>query len=320
MGEFELIKRYFSNKSLVNTVAHGIGDDCAIVNLPAGKQLAISTDTLVEGSHFFPNTSGDKVATRLLGAALSDLAAAGAEPVWLTLNLTLPRVDEVWLQAFSSKLLNCCQLYNISLIGGDTTKGALNLTAQVHGFVPKGQAILRSGAAVGDIIFASGTLGDSRAGLEQLSHKIDSGYLIERFYSPTPRIALGQALLGLASSCIDISDGLIADLQHLLNASGGLGADIELNSLPLSNELCHCYGLAQSKRWALAGGEDFELCFTLPPDKISQLNSLPDRVTPIGKVTAKSKIELYEQGKSVEMQISGYEHFVTTEIDDESGS
>lgn len=319
MGEFELIKRYFtplSEASSDASVALGVGDDCAILNCPEGHQLVVSIDSLVEGTHFLPDTPSDLLAARLFGSAVSDLAAMGAKPAWITLALSLPEVDPNWLQAFSSKLAELCTEFNISLIGGDTTKGSLTLTAQVHGFVPTGKALTRRGAQVGDLICVSGTLGDSRGGLEGLLNGFQetepAEYLLNRFYQPQPRIQLGQELLGKATSAIDISDGLLSDLAHILVASaeeGKLGARLQLEALPLSAPLVQAFGEDTARQWALTGGEDFELCFTLPVEFLPELATLSTPVAVIGKVTQDQDIQLFYRGEACELSGEGYDHF-----------
>ncbi len=311
MGEFELIRRFFSRQSADPSVVLGVGDDCAVLQPPDGQQLVVSIDTLVEGIHFLPATKPDLIARRLLGAAVSDLAAMGAQPAWLTLALTLPTADSDWLSAFSEALFDACQQWGLSLVGGDTTRGHLTLSAQVHGFVPAGQALLRRGACPGDLVLVSGTLGDSRAGLETLlkQRPLDADVieLQQRFYAPAPRLALGQNLRNFATSCIDISDGLLADLGHILQASQ-CGAEINCDQLPLSASLKNCFDAETCRNWALTGGEDFELCFTLPESKLSQLSAVLD-ITPIGRITAEAGIKLFEQGKPVSLNSNGYDHF-----------
>ena len=312
LGEFELIQRYFAEASTDASVILGIGDDCAVLEVPQGKQLVVSIDTLVEGTHFLPDTPADKLACRLLGAALSDLAAMGATPAWLTLALTLPTSSHQWLETFSSQLTRLCHRFNISLVGGDTTRGPLTLSAQVHGFVPSGQGLRRSGAKVGDLICVSGCLGASRAGLECLirpDENISDIALLNSFYAPEPQLALGQSLIGIATSCIDISDGLLADLQHVLTASGDLGAELRVDDLPLSEEAISHFGLEKARQWALSGGEDFQLCFTVPPNRVKQLGRLQESVTVVGEVRQKQGTELQLQGEPYANGQEGYDHF-----------
>lgn len=317
LGEFDLIKRFFAQVSEASSdasVALGVGDDCALLDLQQNQQLAVSIDTMVEGTHFLPETPADLIASRLLGAAISDLAAMGATPAWLTLALTLPGVDIEWLEAFSQRLAELCREHSIALIGGDTTRGPLTLSAQVHGFVPTGQALCRAGATSGDLICVSGSLGDSRGGLEGLLSGFEcdthAEYLLDRFYSPQPRLLLGHSLIGKASSCIDLSDGLLSDLAHILMASQGYGARLQLEALPISEQLLATFGEEQARQWALTGGEDFELCFTIPADKLPLLADLPVAVSVIGKVTDEPGIQLFLRGEPCQISGTGYDHFM----------
>jgi len=309
LGEFELIRRYFAQADTDASVVLGIGDDCALLAPAPDEVMAVSIDTLVEGTHFLPGTDPAHLATRLLGASVSDLAAMGARPAWFTLALTLPDATVEWVEPFARQLIKTAQSLNIRLIGGDTTKGPLALTAQVHGFVPADQALRRRGAHAGDLVCVTGTLGDSRAGLETLlqarAPSDEVVYLQQRFYAPSPRVATGIALRGLASACADISDGVLADLGHLLNETVP-GAELYQNQLPLSAELTRFTAPEQARQWALTGGEDFELVFTCPPEHKEALASLPDRVTVIGEMSARPGIRL--DGKPVS-GTQGYDHF-----------
>ncbi|MEG0533229.1 MAG: thiamine-phosphate kinase, partial [Citrobacter sp.] len=269
-GEFSLIARYFDRvRSSRLDVETGIGDDCALLNIPEKQTLAISTDTLVAGNHFLPDIDPTDLAWKALAVNLSDLAAMGADPAWLTLALTLPDVDEAWLEAFSDGLFELLNYYGMQLIGGDTTRGPLSMTLGIHGYVPLGRALKRSGAKPGDWIYVTGTPGDSAAGLAILQNRLqvantkDADYLLQRHLRPTPRILQGQALRDLASAAIDISDGLISDLGHIVNASG-CGARVNVDALPYSTVFAQHVEPEQALRWALSGGEDYELCFTVP--------------------------------------------------------
>lgn len=270
MGEFDLIKRYFQreNRAEHSSVILSIGDDCALTQLQPAQQLAITTDTLVSGTHFLPTISPDDLAYKSVAVNLSDLAAMGATPRWVSLALTLPNIDHRWLQAFSRSLFDILDRYNVSLIGGDTTKGNLSLTLTAQGVLPQGEGLFRHQAAVGDWIFVSGFLGDSAAGLALLLNPPDSALtpdqskLIERHLRPTPRVELGQMLRRFSSCAVDISDGLLADLGHILTRSQ-CGAQLYLETLPLSAALRENYSLEQAEKWALTGGEDYELCFTV---------------------------------------------------------
>ena len=321
-GEFELIARYFNRvTSSRRDVEKGIGDDCALLNVPEKKTLAISTDTLVEGIHFLRDIHPADLGYKALAVNLSDLAAMGADPAWLTLALTLPDVDEAWLKAFSDSLFELLDYYDMQLVGGDTTRGPRSLTLGIHGLVPTGRALKRSGAKPGDWIFVTGTLGDSAAGLALLQHHIRLAdpaaheVLIKRHLRPMPRILQGQALRDLASSAIDISDGLISDLGHVLKASD-CGARINLDALPLSATLQEHIDRPQALHWALSGGEDYELCFTVPEINRGALDvalgHLGVPYTCIGQiVSAADGLTLLDKGNPVEFNLKGFDHFVT---------
>ena len=329
MDEFALIRQYFQPLQRDGSnygVSVGIGDDCAVLNLPPGQQLVVSIDTLVEGTHFLPDTPAEQLAWRLLGASVSDLAAMGATPAWLTLALTLPDADEAWIRDFSAALSDATQQYGIQLVGGDTTRGHLTLTAQVHGFVETGCALLRRGAKSGDLICVTGTLGDSRAGLESLLSQsfanttfsnslpsdVDIVYLRQRFYRPSPRISTGKLIAPFASACIDISDGLLGDLSHILEQSS-VGAQINPTALPLSDALQAFTAEDEAQKWALTGGEDFELCFTVPPERWGNLqvqlqhHAVP--VTAIGAICDKPGLQLFKAGEWHTVEAEGYKHF-----------
>lgn len=319
-GEFELIARYFNRvTSSRRDVEKGIGDDCALLNVAEKQTLAISTDTLVEGIHFLRDIHPADLGYKALAVNLSDLAAMGADPAWLTLAITLPEVDENWLKAFSDSLFELLDYYDMQLIGGDTTRGPRSLTLGIHGLVPVGRALKRSGARPGDWIYVTGTLGDSAAGLALLQHHIRIAdpaaceALIKRHLRPMPRVLQGQALRDLASSAIDISDGLMSDLGHILKASD-CGARINLDALPLSPVLVDNIEMQQALRWALTGGEDYELCFTVPEINRGALDvALGHHGVPytcIGQIAPVSEgVKLMEQGKAVEFDLKGFDHF-----------
>lgn len=319
-GEFSLIARYFDRvKSARFDVETGIGDDCALLNLPEKQTLAISTDTLVSGIHFLPDIDPADLAYKALAVNVSDLAAMGADPAWLTLALTLPSVDEAWLQAFSDSLFEQLDYYDMQLIGGDTTKGPLSMTLGIHGYVPVGRALKRSGAKPGDWIYVTGTPGDSAAGLAILQNRLtvsdetDSAYLVQRHLRPTPRILQGQALRDLASSAIDLSDGLVSDLGHILKASE-CGARIDLDALPYSEAMQRHVDGEQAMRWALSGGEDYELCFTVPELNRGALDvalgHLGVRFTCIGQMSADvDGMHFQRGGDVVTFDHKGFDHF-----------
>ena len=319
MGEFDLIKRYFSRKSLQNGVSLSVGDDCAITSIPSGYQLAITTDTLVEGTHFLPSISPADLAYKSVAVNLSDLAAMGATPTWMSLALTLPEIKEAWLAEFSQSLFAILDRYGVSLIGGDTTKGPLSITLTAQGFLPENQGLFRHQAKVGDWIFVSGFLGDSAAGLDLLlqNRKIENEsdrYFIQRHLHPTPRVELGLALRSFSCCALDISDGLLADLEHILERSQ-VGAEIYLENLPLSHHLCTQYEQTQAEKFALTGGEDYELCFTVSEEKRKEmeqvLRSQGIKVTRIGQILpATSGLNLLKNGKKMALPTHiGFDHF-----------
>jgi len=319
-GEFELITRYFDRvTSSRRDVEKGIGDDCALLTLPEKQTLAISTDTLVEGVHFLRDIHPADLGYKALAVNLSDLAAMGADPAWLTLALTLPAVNEAWLKDFSHSLFELLDYYNMQLIGGDTTRGPLSMTLGIHGLVPQGKALKRSGARLGDWIYVTGTLGDSAAGLALLQHRMQVNdpvaheALIKRHLRPVPRILQGQALRALASAAIDLSDGLISDLRHILQASE-CGARLNLDALPLSGVLRQHFAPEQALGWALSGGEDYELCFTVPEINRGALDMALGHYnvpfTCIGQIAPQSEgLVLLQDGKPVRSIWEGFDHF-----------
>lgn len=320
-GEFDIIARYFNrqqqNRHDVNI---GIGDDCALITIPERQQLAITTDTLVAGIHFLDSISPEDLAYKSLAVNLSDLAAMGADPAWVSLALTLPQINEDWLARFSSSLFEQLNYYEMQLIGGDTTRGPMSLTYTAHGLIPTGKSLTRSGACNGDWIYVTGTLGDSAAGLAILQSQLvvddikDRHWLIQRHLRPQPRILQGQALRHLASSAIDISDGLISDLGHILKISGR-GAKIKLDSLPLSEALRRQVTSEQALTWALSGGEDYELCFTVPEINRGALESALAHTGAnfhcIGQITPESEgIRYFYGNKEVSPNLTGFDHFI----------
>jgi len=319
-GEFELIARYFNRvTSSRRDVEKGIGDDCALLNVPDKQTLAISTDTLVAGVHFLRDIHPADLGYKALAVNLSDLAAMGADPAWLTLALTLPEIDETWLAAFSDSLFELLDYYDMQLIGGDTTRGPMSLTLGIHGLLPVGRALKRSGAKPGDWIFVTGTLGDSAAGLALLQHhhRLNDPAmheaLIKRHLRPMPRVLQGQALRNLATAAIDISDGLLSDLGHILTASR-VGARINLDALPLSSALRDHFDAEQALNWALSGGEDYELCFTVPEVNRGALDvalgHLGVPYTCIGQIAPDAEgLTLLQHGKPRSVNYTGFDHF-----------
>ncbi len=318
-SEFNLIEKYFVGRQAQRKdVVLAAGDDCAIVTSPANVSIAITTDTLVCGTHFLASADPAWVAHKALAANISDLAAMGATPSWASLALTLPDVDEAWLEAFSDAFFQLSDYFGIQLIGGDTTKGPLSITLTVQGTIPEGKALTRSGAKVGDWIYVTGQLGDSKAGLDvileaQNRTKPFAEVLEQRHYRSTPRVLAGQALLGIANSAIDISDGLVADLQHILKRSN-VGANLDVGLLPVSQELIQFVGdTTQALQYALTSGEEYELCFTVPEENKGTIESALAhcgvKVTCIGQIRPAGVFELHYQGQSIDWDLEGFDHF-----------
>jgi len=316
ISEFEVITNYFQQdfpqRAEINL---GIGDDAALCTIPTGMQLAVAIDTLVEGVHFPIKTSSQDIGYKSLAVNLSDLAAMGATPAWMTLALTCPQPDETWLRGFRQGLFELAKTAEISLIGGDTTCGPLTVTIQVAGFVPQHCALQRRGAQPGDGIYVTGTLGDAGLGLATIQNQITLPLPIQKFVKlrlnrPSPRWHEGQALRGIASSAIDISDGLQADLGHILIASG-VGASIQLASLPLSEALGYI-PLNYAWNLALSAGDDYELCFTVPPQQEIALQKVlaPDSYTRIGTIESTAGLRcLTADGQLFVAKQLGYQHF-----------
>ena len=318
MKEFQLIEQFFKNKGQKRRdVLLGIGDDCALVQPAEGKVIAISCDTLVEGVHFFADMPAHALGYKSLAVNLSDLAAMGAEPAWMTLALSLPDVDQQWLADFSSGLFEAAEYYSVALVGGDTTRGPRCINVTIHGQVPKGKALKRSGAKIGDWVFVTGSLGDSALGLDMLRNKQVikpefKEYLLNRHYYPTPRVLAGQALRGLASSAIDLSDGLVSDLSHILKASN-VGAVIDANAIPLSSSLTGSVDADQALAYALTGGEDYELLFTVPEAQRGAIDTAllhaGVKFVKIGQICAGDKIKFTLDGQPFSPEFKGFEHF-----------
>jgi thiamine-monophosphate kinase len=325
--EFQLIEHYFCHQGQQRRdVKLGIGDDCALVQVPKNKSLAISCDTLVENVHFYPDMPAFDLGYKSLAVNLSDLAAMGAEPAWMTLALTLPQVNETWLKGFSEGLFEAANYYGVNLIGGDTTRGPLSISITIHGLVPNDTALTRSGAKVGDWIYVTGTLGDSALGLALLGDKQTAlpvhtapthtaehrQYLIGRHYHPTPRVLAGQALRGLASSAIDLSDGLMSDIGHILKASK-VGAVIHVDNIPLSQALSLSVSQSDALSYGLTGGEDYELLFTVPEAQRGALDTALLHAgvsfTQVGQISAGSELKLMAKGVAFTPNFTGFEHF-----------
>lgn len=308
VSEFALIQRFFTQQQVNNPSTRlGIGDDCALLSIPEGFELAITTDTMVENVHFFAGTDPELLGHKLLAVNLSDLAAMGAKPISVTLALTLPKVDENWLTAFAKGLLSLAERYSVDLIGGDTTSGPLTLTVQAMGIIPKGRALRRSAARPGDFIYMTGFLGDAGLGL-----KIKQGYLcadseaaLTRFNRPEPQIEAGQALIGIANACIDLSDGLAGDLGHILEQSR-VGACLDWDALPLSKAVLAYINDTGDWAMPLTAGDDYELCFTVSPEQAAHLTVA---ATKIGVIEARPGLRLNKSGIIKPLEVKGFEHF-----------
>lgn len=317
LGEFELIRRYFAAASCAQVgagVALGIGDDCALLDLPVGEQLAVSTDTLVNGLHFPDAADPYLLGQRALAVAASDLAAMGATPIGFTLALTLPAAEAVWLQAFARGLDRMAQHCAMRLIGGDTTRGPLSLTVTVFGRVPQCQALTRAGAQVGDLLCVGGELGDAAGALplvlgQRQAPASIAEPLLARYWTPQPQLDLGVALRGKATAALDISDGLFADCGHIAAASQ-VALRIEQARLPLSAALLALLGRAEAERYALSGGDDYLLAFTLPPAHLAGLQRAGWPICLIGRVEAGTGVQLLDaNGVDIPPPYGGYQHF-----------
>ncbi len=314
MDEFSLIDLIRERCAIArDDVAVGIGDDAAVLAVPANHQLVVSTDTLVDGVHFPFGTSPADIGWKSLAVNLSDLAAMGATPAWATLSLTLPHADARWIEEFCEGFSELAGEFKLALVGGDTTRGPLSVTIAIHGFVPEGAALLRRGAHVGDFVFVTGTLGDAAAGLRRVAEASLDDALVRRLNRPTPRVAQGLALRGRARSCIDVSDGLLADLGHLCAASG-VGAEIDVDSLPASPELLSAFSRDERRRLQLGGGDDYELCFTaseaIAQSLLDDLARSGCAATRIGRIVAGSRVRGFDaNGALVDVGVSGWDHF-----------
>jgi thiamine-monophosphate kinase len=319
MDEFELIERFFSRVGAARKdVALGVGDDAALLDVPAGAELVASVDTLVEGRHFPQGSDPRSIGHRALAVNLSDLAAMGATPAWATLAITLPRADERWLEGFAAGFSALAQRHGVALVGGNTTAGPLNICVQILGHVPRGTALRRAGGRPGDVLAVTGTLGDAAAGLElaagelRVEHEPTARELAARFEYPTPRVEFGIAARGLATAAMDLSDGLAGDLPKLAAASR-LGARIELERLPVSRALESAAAAERVRAYALGGGEDYELLVAVPPLAFDALAAEARRLnltlTAIGELRRENAIMWSLDGKELSPPVRGYDHF-----------
>ena len=319
-SEFDLITRYFTRPTNNSGVVQlGVGDDCALIAPPTNESLAISTDMLVEGRHFLPGADPQSLGHKALAVNLSDLAAMGARPLGFSLALALPAADEGWIASFARGLFALADREHIELIGGDTTRGPLNICITVFGSVPINHAIRRDGARANDDVWVSGQLGDARLGLEVLTRHLklsagDSATALGRLHRPTPRVSLGIALRGIASAAIDISDGLIGDLGHILQRST-LGATIEADLLPIGSAL-RSQDQKMQHEFSLNGGDDYELCFCAPLAQrdrvIAAAQQVGVAVTRIGQTTDMPGLRVLDQaGQPLQLDSKSFDHFST---------
>jgi thiamine-monophosphate kinase len=318
LSEFALIDRYFRKTGAMRSDVHlGIGDDAALLQSPPGAELVATMDTLVEGVHFPTGSPPASIGHRALAVNLSDLAAMGARPAWALLSLTLPKIDESWLEEFTAGLGALARAHDVALVGGNTTSGPLCVTIQILGHVVRSTALLRSRGRPGDRVFVSGTPGDAAAGLAieqaRLPMSCDpDGYLRNRFLYPSPRVALGDYLRSYATACIDVSDGLLGDAGKLAHASS-CGMEIEFASVPVSEELVSAIGEQRARELALTGGEDYEICFTVSPENVDRLrhNLPPERwgYCCIGILREAAGAIVTDGGNVIEFSHSGWDHF-----------
>ncbi|WP_426358460.1 thiamine-phosphate kinase [Pseudocolwellia sp. HL-MZ19] len=318
MKEFDLISRYFSQQTAKRKdVVLGIGDDCALLAPAENQHIAVTTDTLVAGVHFPENTSPRAIGHKAVAVNLSDLAAVGAEPTWISLALTLPNVDQEWISEFSIGVFELCEYYNVQLVGGDTTQGPLSITITAQGIVPKSKFIRRSTAKAGDWLYVTGELGDAALALQNVQGKVGlaesvKGQVFEQLDYPKPRVLAGQALRDYATSAIDISDGLLADLAHICKASE-VGAKVILENVPISAAMLETLGREKAIELAVSGGDDYELLFSVSEDnKVGMETALSNLGIPhtcIGQLNRQETITTVLDGEKVILNGQGFEHF-----------
>ncbi|MFH2210832.1 MAG: thiamine-phosphate kinase [Pseudomonadota bacterium] len=315
-SEFDLIRQYFTRPT--PSALLGVGDDAALLQVSPGMELAVSVDMLVEGRHFAPQDGPGTVGHKSLAVNLSDMAAMGAKPRWATLALALPAADEKWLRGFAGGFFGLAGKFGVDLVGGDTTRGPLNICIQIMGEVPAGQALRRDGAKVGDEIWVSGALGTAalalafRQGRVELE-QMEAAACLPALYVPQPRVELGLSLRGIASAAIDVSDGLLADLGHILEQSG-VGAEIHFEALPLHEVTRRHIGLDVAKNCVLAGGDDYELCFAAPAARHAELLALAQKLalplTCIGRIVSEAGLALLDgKGSLMPVAAKGFDHF-----------
>ena len=307
VDEFELIQRFFARAGNPGGVITGIGDDGAVLRPDPGKDLINVIDTMVSGVHFPDDIKPADLGYRVVAVNLSDIAAMGARPRWMTLALTIPVADEHWLEEFASGLHAAAAEHDVALVGGDTTSGnQLVVSVQINGDIAVGESMLRSGARVGDTIYVTGTVGDAAAGLALIRADKPDEYLSQRFLRPSARVDCGRALVGVATAAIDVSDGLFGDLRKLLSASG-VGGEIDIDVVPLSVQLREAFAAEDQQRFALSGGDDYELCFTSAEELQNEVAGV--RITAIGKVTDGNDLLCRDANGIVDFEDSSYLHF-----------
>ncbi|MFZ6689240.1 thiamine-phosphate kinase [Undibacterium sp. SXout11W] len=320
LSEFDLIKRYFARHTKPDEhLALGVGDDCALLNVTPGMQMAISSDMLVSGRHFFPDADPTMLGHKCLAVNLSDLAAMGAKPIGFTLAFSLPEANPAWLEKFSQGLFALADQHQCRLIGGDTTKGPLNICITIFGELPPSAALRRDAAKVGDDIWVSGNLGDARLALAGYWRELELNpteqlQAATRMHQPTPRIALGIALRGIAHAALDISDGLVGDLGHIL-ASSHVGASLAIDAMPAGPILQH-FPQALRRQFTLSGGDDYELCFTAPAERraevVAAAASANTMVTRVGRIDAEPGLRFLDQhANPVSLSLQSFDHFTT---------
>lgn len=316
LGEFDIIAKYFARRAERSDVPLGVGDDAAVLDVRADRRLVLAMDTIVQGVHFLENAASEDIGYRALAVNLSDLAAMGAEPSWMSLSLSLPDADERWLDGFAKGLFELADGQGVALIGGDTVRGPLVITVQVGGWVERDRYLTRSGARPGDEVFVSGVPGEAAAGLSLLragsQQEGAAARLRRRFLRPKPRLELGRALRTVASAAMDVSDGLLTDLEKLCTASG-CGARLELDALPRSDAMRALFDEKECLQYALAGGDDYELLFSVAPahaDAVRARSIAGTPVTRIGVMTPELGVRCFLEGVEYSPAHTGYDHFV----------
>jgi len=319
MNEFEIINEFLALKvKNRKDVIQGVGDDCALLKVPRGQRLAVSMDTLIVGVHFLPDCNPANIAHKAIAVNLSDLAAAGAEPAWITVSLTIPKFDSGWLKSFHTGLTKMAEYFGIQIVGGDTCKGPLSITIQAHGFVPEQVFCRRNTAQAGELICVTGTLGDAALGLLVAQGKLkvqsdeDKQFLIKKYETPFPRMASGIALRNRATAGIDISDGLLADVNHISQASN-VGVLLRWERIPLSDAAKNVADKALLMKSVLTGGDDYELCFTVKEDELEAtqqaLEMVGSECTAIGRLSGKPGVRILDGNEDVKIDDLGFQHF-----------